>query len=52
MTSEIKVLATTAMKTSLDELTPEFERATGNTLSFVLRALGADRQDGGRRRSP
>src|SRR5256885_8998977 len=22
------------MKTSLDELTPEFERATGNTLSF------------------
>jgi molybdate transport system substrate-binding protein len=34
MTSEIKVLATTAMKTSLDELTPEFERTTGNTLSF------------------
>jgi len=32
--NEIKVLATTAMKTSLDELTPEFERATGNTLSF------------------
>jgi molybdate transport system substrate-binding protein len=34
MTSEIKVLATTAMKTSLDELAPEFERATGTTLSF------------------
>ena len=34
MPNEIKVLATTAMKTSLDELTPEFERATGNTLSF------------------
>jgi len=34
MTSEIKVLATTAMKTSLDELTPEFERATGNTLAL------------------
>src|SRR5260221_2239910 len=36
MTSEIKVLATTAMKTSLDELTPEFARATGTTLSFVF----------------
>jgi molybdate transport system substrate-binding protein len=34
MTSEIKVLATTAMKTSLDELAPNFERATGNKLSF------------------
>ena len=34
MTSEIKVLATTAMKTSLDELAPDFERATGNKLSF------------------
>ena len=34
MTTEIKVLATTAMKTSLDELTPEFERATGNRLTF------------------
>jgi molybdate transport system substrate-binding protein len=34
MTSEIKVVASTAMKTSLDELAPEFERATGNTLSF------------------
>jgi molybdate transport system substrate-binding protein len=32
--NEIKVLATTAMKTSLDELAPEFERATGNTLAF------------------
>ena len=36
MTSEIKVLATTAMKTSLDELTSEFTRATGTTLSFVF----------------
>jgi len=36
MTSEIKVLATTAMKTSLDELAPEFERASGNTLSFAF----------------
>ena len=34
MTSEIKVLATTAMKTSLDELASDFERATGNKLSF------------------
>jgi molybdate transport system substrate-binding protein len=34
MPSEIKVLATTAMKTSLDELAPEFERATGNKLTF------------------
>jgi molybdate transport system substrate-binding protein len=36
MTSEIKVLATTAMKTSLDELTPEFERTTGTTPSYVF----------------
>ena len=34
MPNEIKVLSTTAMKTSLDELAPEFERATGNKLSF------------------
>ena len=34
--NEIKVLSTTAMKTSLDELAPEFERATGNTLSFAF----------------
>ena len=34
MPNEIKVLATTAMKTSLDELAPEFERATGTALSF------------------
>ena len=34
MPNEIKVLSTTAMKTSLDELAPEFERATGNRLSF------------------
>jgi molybdate transport system substrate-binding protein len=32
--NEIKVLSTTAMKTSLDELAPEFHRATGNTLTF------------------
>jgi molybdate transport system substrate-binding protein len=31
--NEIKVLSTTAMKTSLDELADEFRRATGNTLS-------------------
>src|SRR4029079_4963399 len=48
MTSEIKVLATTAMKTSLDELAPEFERASGNTLSFAfgpsarIAKMGAD----------
>ena len=34
MSSEIKVLATTAMKTSLDELAPDFERATGSKLLF------------------
>ena len=34
MPNEVKVLATTALKTSLDELLPEFERATGNTLSL------------------
>ena len=34
MPNEIKVIATTAMKTSLDELTPEFERATGNKVAF------------------
>lgn len=33
MPNEIKVLATTALKTSLDELAPEFQRATGNTFS-------------------
>src|SRR5262249_53180394 len=33
MPSEIKVLSTTAMKTSLDELAPEFERATGHKLT-------------------
>jgi molybdate transport system substrate-binding protein len=32
--NEIKVLSTTAMKTTLDELAPEFERATGNKLVF------------------
>ena len=34
MPSEIKVLSTTAMKTSLDELAPDFERATGSKLTF------------------
>ena len=32
--SEIKILSTTAMKTSLDALTPEFERTTGSKLAF------------------
>jgi molybdate transport system substrate-binding protein len=32
--SEIKVLSTTAMKTSMDALMPEFERATGHTTQF------------------
>jgi molybdate transport system substrate-binding protein len=31
---EIKIISTTAMKTSLDELTAGFERATGHTLIF------------------
>ena len=30
---EIRLIGTTAMKTSLDELAPEFERATGHQLS-------------------
>jgi molybdate transport system substrate-binding protein len=34
--NEIKVLSTTAMKTSLDELAPEFERATGTKLTFAF----------------
>lgn len=34
MPNEIKVLSTTAMKTSLDDLTAEFERASGCKLSF------------------
>jgi molybdate transport system substrate-binding protein len=34
MPNEIKVLSTTAMKTSLDELAPEFERAAGHKLTF------------------
>ena len=32
--SDIKVLSTTAMKTSLDVLTPQFEQATGHKVSF------------------
>ena len=31
---EIKIVSTTAMKTSLDELTADFERATGHTLAL------------------
>ena len=34
MPDEIRVLTTTAMKTSLDELLPELERSTGGKLSF------------------
>ena len=34
MPNEIKVLSSTAMKTSLDEITPEFERTTGSKLVF------------------
>jgi molybdate transport system substrate-binding protein len=34
MPSEIKVLSTTAMKTSFDELAPLFERATGHRPTF------------------
>jgi molybdate transport system substrate-binding protein len=34
--NEIKVLSTTAMKTSLDELAGEFQRATGNTMSCTF----------------
>ena len=34
MSAEIKVLSTTAMKTTLDELAPDFERATGQKLSL------------------
>ena len=30
--AEIKVLSTTAMKTTLDELVPQFERATGHKI--------------------
>jgi molybdate transport system substrate-binding protein len=33
---QIKVLSTTAMKTSLDELAPGFERATGHKLTFAF----------------
>jgi molybdate transport system substrate-binding protein len=33
---EIKVLSTTAMKTVFDELSPQFERATGNRLAVSL----------------
>jgi len=37
---EIRILSTTAMKTSLDELAPEFERATGHTLAFAFAPSG------------
>ena len=34
--AEIKVLASTAVKTVLDELGPQFEKATGNKLTFTI----------------
>jgi molybdate transport system substrate-binding protein len=33
---EIKVLATTAMKTTMDVLAPQFERSSGHTLGFAF----------------
>ncbi len=34
--AEIKVLSSTAMKTALEELGPQFEKATGNKLVFTI----------------
>ena len=34
--AEIKVLASTAVKTSLEELGPQFEKATGNKVDFAF----------------
>src|SRR5437868_10899335 len=34
MGREIKVLSTTAMKTTLDDLMPEFEKSTGNKVTI------------------
>jgi len=34
--AEIRVLASTAVKTVLDELGPQFEKATGNKLTFTI----------------
>ena len=34
--AEIKVLSSTAMKTALEELGPQFEKATGNTVAFTI----------------
>jgi molybdate transport system substrate-binding protein len=34
--AEIKILSTTAMKTSLDELTPDFERRSGHNLAVTF----------------
>jgi molybdate transport system substrate-binding protein len=34
--AEIKVLSSTAMKTALEELGPQFEKATGNKLAFTI----------------
>lgn len=34
--AEIKVLASTAVKTVLEELGPQFEKATGNKISFTI----------------
>ena len=49
MASEIKLLSTTALKTSLDELLPRFERATGHkvTASYGFAAQLAKRIEGG-----
>lgn len=34
--AEIKVFASTAVKTVLEELGPQFEKATGNKLAFTI----------------
>ena len=34
--AEIKVLSSTAMKTALEELGPQFEKATGNKVAFTI----------------
>ena len=33
MPTEIKLISTTALKTTLDEVVPEFERATGHKVT-------------------
>ena len=37
---EIRILSTTAMKTSLEALTPAFERETGHTITFAFAPSG------------